>query len=177
MYIHMYILCMYIVVCLVTKSCPTLFETPWLQPTRLLCPWDFPGKNTGVGCHSFSRGSSRPRDQTHVSCLGKQTLYQPPGKPLYVYTHTYKYALRILLIKTMTCSLRFSGSISHLYLHLVLLLFFDSLPNSFSPAQGLSWKTWWLFQEFREGTLLVVQGLRLHTLNAGDLGWLPGSGN
>ena len=25
---------------------------PWgLQPTRLLCPWDSPGKNTGVGCH------------------------------------------------------------------------------------------------------------------------------
>ena len=22
-----------------------------LQPTRLLCQWDFPGKNTGVGCH------------------------------------------------------------------------------------------------------------------------------
>ena len=21
-----------------------------LQPTRLLCPWDFPGKSTGVGC-------------------------------------------------------------------------------------------------------------------------------
>ena len=21
------------------------------QPTRLLCPWDFPGKSTGVGCH------------------------------------------------------------------------------------------------------------------------------
>ena len=21
------------------------------QPTRLLCPWDFPGKNTGVGYH------------------------------------------------------------------------------------------------------------------------------
>ena len=28
---------------------------PWtvhrLQPSRLLCPWDFPGKNAGVGCH------------------------------------------------------------------------------------------------------------------------------
>ena len=24
-----------------------------LQPTRLLCPWDSPGKNTGVGCHSL----------------------------------------------------------------------------------------------------------------------------
>ena len=22
-----------------------------LQPTRLLCPWDSPGKDTGVGCH------------------------------------------------------------------------------------------------------------------------------
>ena len=22
-----------------------------VQPTRLLCPWDFPGKNTGGGCH------------------------------------------------------------------------------------------------------------------------------
>ena len=22
-----------------------------LQPTRLLCPWDFPGKSTGAGCH------------------------------------------------------------------------------------------------------------------------------
>ena len=21
------------------------------HPTRLLCPWDFPGKSTGVGCH------------------------------------------------------------------------------------------------------------------------------
>ena len=29
-----------------------LFATPWtIQITRLLCPWIFPGKNTGVGCH------------------------------------------------------------------------------------------------------------------------------
>ena len=25
-----------------------------LQPTRLLHPWDFPGKSTGVGCHVIS---------------------------------------------------------------------------------------------------------------------------
>ena len=25
------------------------------QPTRLLCPWDSPGKNTGVGCHFLLR--------------------------------------------------------------------------------------------------------------------------
>ena len=26
-----------------------------LQPTRLLCPWDFPGKGTGLGCHCLLR--------------------------------------------------------------------------------------------------------------------------
>ena len=26
-----------------------------LQPTRLLHPWDFPGKSTGVGCHYLLR--------------------------------------------------------------------------------------------------------------------------
>ena len=25
------------------------------QPTRLRCPWDSPGKNTGVGCHFLFR--------------------------------------------------------------------------------------------------------------------------
>ena len=27
-----------------------------LQHTRLLCPWDFPGENTGVGSHSLVQG-------------------------------------------------------------------------------------------------------------------------
>ena len=27
-----------------------------LQPARLLCPWDFSGKNTGVGCHVLLQG-------------------------------------------------------------------------------------------------------------------------
>ena len=27
-----------------------------LYSTRLLCPWDSPGKNTGAGCHSLLRG-------------------------------------------------------------------------------------------------------------------------
>ena len=26
-----------------------------LQPTKLLHPWDFPGKSTGVGCHPLLR--------------------------------------------------------------------------------------------------------------------------
>ena len=39
-----------------------------LWPVRLLCPWDSPGKNTGMDCHSLLQGSSQPRDWTQVSC-------------------------------------------------------------------------------------------------------------
>ena len=35
---------------LVSTSCLTL-ATPWTVAYQALCPWDFPGKNTGVGCH------------------------------------------------------------------------------------------------------------------------------
>ena len=35
----------------VSQSCSAL-----CSPARLLCPWDSPGKNTGVGCHSCLQG-------------------------------------------------------------------------------------------------------------------------
>ena len=36
------------------QTCPTL-RPHGLQPTRLLRPWDFPGKSTGVGCRCLLR--------------------------------------------------------------------------------------------------------------------------
>ena len=36
-----------------------------LKPTRLLCPWNFPGKNTGVASHSLLQGIF----PTQVSCI------------------------------------------------------------------------------------------------------------
>ena len=35
----------------VAQSCPTLCNPMDCSLTRFLRPWDFPGKNTGVGCH------------------------------------------------------------------------------------------------------------------------------
>ena len=35
---------------------PSSLQPHGLQPTRLLCPWDFPGKDTGVGCHFIFQG-------------------------------------------------------------------------------------------------------------------------
>ena len=32
------------------QSCPTLCDPNGLKPSRSLCPWDSPGKNTGAGC-------------------------------------------------------------------------------------------------------------------------------
>ena len=65
-------------VCSVASAVSDSLQSQGLQPTRLLCPWDSPGKSTGVGAISFSRGSSRPRGQTHafsVFCIGRQLLY------------------------------------------------------------------------------------------------------
>ena len=43
--------------CLVAKSCLTLWQPHGLQLARLLCPWDSPGKNTGVGYHFLLQGT------------------------------------------------------------------------------------------------------------------------
>ena len=32
-------------------SCVQLFVIPWTVACRLLCPWNFPGKNSEMGCH------------------------------------------------------------------------------------------------------------------------------
>ena len=48
-----------------------------MVPTRLLCPWDSPGKNTGVGCH-FLLQCLKVKSESEVSqsCL---TLSDPHG--------------------------------------------------------------------------------------------------
>ena len=80
----------------VAKLCLTLLRPHGLQPTMLLCPWDFPGKNTGVGCHSLLQGifptqGSKPKS---VALTAAAKLLQscptlcdprdgsPPGSPI-----------------------------------------------------------------------------------------------
>ena len=66
--------------CLVGKLCPS--ETPWTVPhqaplsilSAIILEWV---------AISFSRGSSWPRDRTHVSCItGWFFITEPPGKPM-----------------------------------------------------------------------------------------------
>jgi len=40
------------------------------QPTRLPCPWDSPGKNTGVGCH-FLLQCMKVKSESEVTCMSE----------------------------------------------------------------------------------------------------------
>ena len=56
----------------------SLLATPWTAPTRLLHPWDFPGKSTGVGCHITNLDSIlKSRDITLLTkvCLVKAMVF------------------------------------------------------------------------------------------------------
>ena len=52
-----------------------LLVTPWTLPARLLCPWDFPGKNTGVGCHFLLQGIFLTQGSNPQLLLGRRILY------------------------------------------------------------------------------------------------------
>ena len=54
--------CMCVCVCAQSLSHSDSLQPHGLQPTRLLCPWDFPGKNTGWVPKPSSRASFQPRD-------------------------------------------------------------------------------------------------------------------
>ena len=58
----------------VAQSCLTL-RSHGLQPTRLLSPWNFPGKSIGVGCHFLLQGIFPTRGSNLGLLHCRQTLY------------------------------------------------------------------------------------------------------
>ena len=73
------------------------FSTPWTVATRLLCPWVFQGKNTGVGCHFLLQGIF-PTQGSNLSLLHLLALAggffttEPPGKPLCIHSLFYYFS-------------------------------------------------------------------------------------
>ena len=45
--------CVCVCVCVSCSVAPDSLESRSLWPSQLLSPWNSPGKNTGVGCHSL----------------------------------------------------------------------------------------------------------------------------
>ena len=65
--------------CLVTELCPTLLRPHGLLPARLLCPWDFPGKNIGVGRHFLLQGILLTQG-SNPTLQADSLPSEPPGK-------------------------------------------------------------------------------------------------
>ena len=61
-----------------------------LQPARLLCPRDSPGKNTRVGCHAFLQGIFPTQGSNPGLLHCRWILYRlsHQGSPIYQHTHT-----------------------------------------------------------------------------------------
>ena len=67
---------------LVAKSCPILLQPYGLWPARHLCPWNPPGKNTGVGSHSLLQDNlPHSGNRTRVSSIagGSFTIWATRG--------------------------------------------------------------------------------------------------
>ena len=84
----------------VTQSCPTPCDP---MDTRLLRPWDFLGKSTGVGCHFLLQGifptqgsnPGLPHCRQMLYCLSHQDLPRPgikhcTGSPVLTHSTTKK---------------------------------------------------------------------------------------
>ena len=57
-------------------SCVQLFATPWIVACpKLLRPWDFQGKSTGVGCHFLLQGTFPTQGSNPGLSHCRQTLY------------------------------------------------------------------------------------------------------
>ena len=57
-----------------------------LQRTRLLCPWNSPGENTGVGCHFLLLGDLpnsgiKPASLVTPAPTSELFVAEPLGKP------------------------------------------------------------------------------------------------
>ena len=83
-------------------SCPTLWPHR-LQPARLLCPWDFPGKSTGVGRHFLLEGifpNQGLKIISIVSWIGFFTTV-PPGSRWWINRNLLYYSLFFKVFKNI----------------------------------------------------------------------------
>ena len=77
-------MCVHVRVCAQSLSRVQLSATPWTVACQLLCPWDSPGKNTGVACHALLQGIFPTQGSNPGLPHCRQILYHlsRPGKPM-----------------------------------------------------------------------------------------------
>ena len=61
------------------RNLPDSFAITWIEPTKLLCPRDFPGKSTGVGCHFLLQGIFPTQGSNPGLPHCRYSIYFPAG--------------------------------------------------------------------------------------------------
>ena len=87
------------------------------QPTRLLCPWDSPGKNTGVGCHFLLQGNFLTQELNSGLPHCRQMLYWLS------YTRIFAIMMLVMVIYCKYCPLVVACSIPQFFLFFFLIFF------------------------------------------------------
>ena len=137
---HVNIPCVCVCLCISSSVMSDYLWPHGLQPTRLLCSWN----SLEWVAISFSRESSRPRDQTWVSCIAGSLLHcwwillptEPPGKwVLILYSAT-------LLNSLMSCTSFLVASLGF-SMYSILSANNDSFTSSF-PVRFLFFFLLWL---------------------------------
>ena len=140
--------------CSVAKSCSIFLPPHGLQPVRLLCPWDFPGKNTGMGCHFFLRGIFLTQGSSHVFCLASRSFTTEP-----LQKRSPKPSLAVLFLPlNPVVKLH-----SQFYENFIILVWRVFAARSNTKQKNSTART-----------SLVVQWLGLHTSTARGMGSIPG---
>ena len=86
--------------CVICTIVSNSLQPHGLQPTSLLCPWNSPGKNTGVGSHSLLQGIFLTQGSNSGLLHCRQILY-----------HLSHLGTPSLFICKIRCAVRSSGTI------------------------------------------------------------------
>ena len=94
-------------------SCGQFCVTPWTVAARLLCPWDSPGKSTGVGCHALLQGifptqGLRP-SLTSPALAGRFFTTSATWGAIHTHTHTHTHTYIYIYTHTHTQSYIYKG--------------------------------------------------------------------
>ena len=97
------------------QSCLTLCNPVDYSLPGSVCPWDSPGKNTGMGCHALPEGIFPT--QVSIQCLlhllhwqGDSLPLAPCGKPKQKAAMIYSCSPVTSVCPTVTIKLRYSGT-------------------------------------------------------------------
>ena len=93
--------CTWVCVCVHELCCVCLFVTQWTVAARILCLWNFPGKNIRMSFHLLLQGIFLTQGPRRASCL----LCLLPGRQFFTPCHLGKARKITLLMYIQTYSL------------------------------------------------------------------------